>query len=55
MAEITESGQSKCKRCGHRFKPRKEGQEFGPTCARKVAMNQQLGMWADEDPRGVMT
>lgn len=32
-------GRRRCKRCRKMFLPRKEGQEYGPTCARKVAGN----------------
>lgn len=34
---LTPSGQSKCKRCGRYFQPKKEGQEYGEKCLRKMA------------------
>lgn len=30
-------GRRQCKRCRKMFLPRKEGQEYGPKCARKMA------------------
>ena len=35
--EITESGQSKCRRCGRPFTPTKEGQMYGEKCLRIMA------------------
>ncbi len=42
MIEIVDSGQSKCKRCGKWFQPKEAGQEYGPTCARKMAGSHTL-------------
>lgn len=35
--DITESGQSKCKRCGRWFTPKSPDQEYGEKCMRKMA------------------
>jgi hypothetical protein len=40
------AGLPKCKRCGRPFEPRKEGDEYGPKCARKMAGKVQLGSMA---------
>jgi len=57
MSEITESGQSKCKRCGRWFQPRYPDQQYGSTCARKMAGRHTLENGTVEiyDARGVRT
>jgi len=35
-------GRSKCARCGRRFTPKKEGDKYGPECAKIVAAQQHL-------------
>ena len=40
---ITESGQSRCKRCGRGFTPKEPDQEYGPVCARKIGEMQNKG------------
>lgn len=36
------AGLPRCKRCGRPFKPRKEGQEYGPRCVLKLAGQVEL-------------
>lgn len=36
----------RCKRCGREFTPKKEGQEYGPVCARKLAGQVELDSMA---------
>ena len=36
------SGRPRCARCHRPFTPRKEGDRYGKTCARKIAANQTL-------------
>ena len=33
---ITTGGESKCKRCGRWFVPKKDGQQYGPYCQKRV-------------------
>jgi hypothetical protein len=37
---------AKCGRCGLQFTPKKEGDKYGPTCARKLAGQVQLDSMA---------
>lgn len=47
----------RCKRCGRRFRMIKEGQEFGPKCARKMAVQLTLpdGTIEVRDAKGELT